>query len=269
MRATTLSLAAALATAAALCTACSAGPRSDAGKNGSAESPADHAATVRAAVEATRATSAHTKQQLDLSADARTFRISTTGGFDMAADRGELTVRMREQPAVEFHEIFAGDVVHVRGVSALEGERWGTVARAKATAHALLRAPLNDPEYLLGQIADLRNVSDEGEASIDGVRTTHYRGTLDHATLTRRLAADTRKKADQLRDYLGDDIPVFADAWVDAKGRVVRTRTVLNLPQADTKMKVTLSLSRLGAPVKVTVPESSTPGADTNGTFLG
>ncbi|MFF3491395.1 hypothetical protein ACFYWS_08595 [Streptomyces sp. NPDC002795] len=268
MRATALPLISVLLTAAALCTACSAGTRSDTGKNGSAESPADHAATVRAAVGATRSTSAHTAQQVDLSAGTRTFRISTTGGFDMAADRGELTVRMREQPAIEVREVFAGDDVHVRGASALDAG-WGTVPRAKATAHALLRAPLNDPEYLLGQIADLREVSDEGEETVGGVRATHYRGTLDHTTITRRLAADTRKKTDQLRDYLGEDIPVFADVWVDAKGRVVRARTALDLPQAGAKMKVTLNLSRLGAPVKVTVPESSTPAADTNGTFLG
>jgi hypothetical protein len=87
------------------------------------------------------------------------------------------------------------------------------------------------------------------------VRTVRYRGILDHRTVTLRMAPDVRAKMDQARDALGSDLPVFADAWVDGRGRLVRIRMSVNMSGA--RSTLTMTLSDIGAPVRVTVPRAA------------
>ncbi|MDG9690513.1 hypothetical protein QC281_10365 [Streptomyces sp. DH17] len=93
--------------------------------------------------------------------------------------------------------------------------------------------------------------------------------SLDHDTLTLRMADDTRKKMDDARDLLGADLPVFADAWVDDRGRLVRARMDLNMSGACST--VTMDLSDFGTPVRVTPPEAeATVGVtDVTGILMG
>ncbi|MFD8965891.1 LppX_LprAFG lipoprotein [Streptomyces sp. NPDC059568] len=228
----------------------------------------DAAAVVKAAVTATRKTSAHTKQTIDTSGEGQTYRFTVTGGFDFARDRGRLSARLQQQPAVHVEEVLADGNVYIRGAADLDAKDWGVLPRAKAESHYALRAPVNDPEYLLQQISRMRNVSEEGTQTVEGVRITRYRGTLNHAALTYRMAADVRDKVDRTRELLDDGLPVFAEVWVDPQGRVSRTRTELNL--AGAQMTVTLSLLDIGKPVEVNAPTSAAvPVGESSGSFLG
>ncbi|OSZ55437.1 hypothetical protein OQI_38530 [Streptomyces pharetrae CZA14] len=47
------------------------------------------------------------------------------------------------------------------------------------------------------------------------------------------------------------DLPVFADAWGDDRGRLVRARTSVNM--SGTRVTVTTALPDIGEPVRVTV----------------
>ncbi|MEV5729216.1 hypothetical protein ACFV83_25260 [Streptomyces pharetrae] len=51
------------------------------------------------------------------------------------------------------------------------------------------------------------------------------------------------------------DLPVFADARVDDRGRLVRARMSVNM--SGTRVTVTLALSDIGEPVRVTVPRAA------------
>ncbi|MFD3474382.1 hypothetical protein [Streptomyces sp. NPDC058695] len=262
---------AALVTAAALCAGCAS--HDDAGDGSAAKSTAAKTApadAVRAAVKATRATSAHTRQNVKISdGQGQTYRIDITGGFDLDADRGALSVRMPGGPTGRIDEVFADDTVYVRGTGDLAMDGWGSTSRSTAKAHAMLRAPLNDPEYVLEQISAMRQVTESGTETLDKVPATHYRGTLGHSALTLRTTSKIRDKADEARDYLGSDLPVFADAWIDGKGRIVRARTDLNL--GGVRMTVTLSLSQHGKPVRVAVPDAgqTSPVPEFDGPMLG
>ncbi|WP_405794540.1 hypothetical protein [Streptomyces sp. NBC_01506] len=218
--------------------------------------PADPGKTVREAVAATRGTSSRLDQKIELGDGTTTYRMSITGDFDMAADRGRLSVDLPGGAISHLDEIFVGDKVYLRGAEGLEGH-WGSIDRDKAEAHAVLRAPLNDPEHVLVQVAAVKKVSDEGTAKVNGARTTHYRGMLDHATATLRTEESLRARFDEARESLGEDIPVFADAWVDGSGRVVRTR--LTFSMAGVNVTTTMTFSDFGKPVKATAP----PAADT------
>ncbi|MGW3206091.1 hypothetical protein [Streptomyces sp. NPDC001135] len=209
-------------------------------------------AAVRAAVARTGATSARLHERIEVAGEGKVYRLTITGGFDFGRGRGSVAVDFPGGAISHSDETFADGKVYIGGASGPDGGKWGVMPRDKAEAHAALRAPANDPEHVLRQISALRSVSREGEETVHGVRAVHYRGTLDHKTLTLRMARDVRAKMDRARDLLGDDIPVFADAWVDGRGRLVQTRMTLNL--AGGRVEATMELSGLGTPVSVKTP---------------
>jgi hypothetical protein len=186
-----------------------------------------------------------------LTGEGSTYTLTVTGSFDMAADKGAVTVRLPGGAIDHMDEVFAGPSVYLRGLSNLR-HGWAETVRAEAQVHYLLRAPLNDPEFALQQIAMMDQVSMGTPARINGASATHYRGVLDHDALTLRMAADVRRQVTAMSNGLGG---LDADVWVDPAGRVVRTRTTCNLENQS--VTVTMTLSDLGRPVTVTVPTTA------------
>ncbi|MFE5845612.1 LppX_LprAFG lipoprotein [Streptomyces niveus] len=232
--------------------------RPAAGDSTAAAASADPGKALRDAVAATRGTSVRLDQEIELGDGTKTYQMSITGDFDLAGDKGRIAVEMPGGVGDKrMDEIFVDGMVYLRGGVKGAEDKWGSISRDKAEAHSVLRAPLNDPEHALVQVAAAKKVSDEGTETVNGSPTTHYRGMLDHATTASRLDKSTRGKMDEARELLGDDLPVFADAWVDDAGRVVRTRLTFDMSGAG--MTTTMTFSDFGQPVKATAP----PTADT------
>jgi hypothetical protein len=206
---------------------------------------------VRSAVAATRNTSARVSETIVLTGKGSTYTLTVSGSFNMAADKGAITVSLPDGAIDHMDEVFAGPTVYLRGFSNL-GQKWAKSVRAEAQAHYLLRAPLNDPEFVLQQIAMMDQVSKGTPARIDGASTTHYSGVLGHDALTLRMAANIRQQVTAISKGLGG---LDADVWVDPAGRVVRTRTTINLENQSAT--VTMILSDLGRPITVTVPTAA------------
>ncbi|MEU6383344.1 hypothetical protein ABZ847_07240 [Streptomyces bauhiniae] len=233
-----------------LCAGCA---TADAEDTSASASPApDPGSVVREAVAGTRAGTARIDETIEIGAAGNEYRFRIAGGFDFGADRGHLTV---DPPwgTASTDEVFAGGKVYARGSEGVAASTWASVSREEAEVHYLLRAPLNDPQHVLRQVSAMRQVSDQGRETVHGVRATHYRGTVDHRTLTLRMAADVRKQLGDARQRLGADLPVSADAWVDGRGRLVRTRLAVNLGGAGAT--ATMNLTDLGKPVHVSVPD--------------
>ncbi|MEU5030042.1 hypothetical protein [Streptomyces milbemycinicus] len=249
----------------ALATGCSSeeshgeGGRKDAGK----------AATeaVRAAVAKVRGTSARIDGTVETRDGEKTYTVSLSGRFDLAKDKGKVAVDFPKTPIDHVDEIFDGDTIYARPAKGADKGPWGSVARDRAEAHYLLRAPLNDPEHYLRQIAAMRKVERFGSETLGGRPTTRYRGSIDHATLTLGLADKTRKGVEKIRDALGTDLPVFADAWVDREGRLVRLRMTCRLETLS--VTTTVALSDFGKPVKAAAPDGSVPVTPKGGFLLG
>src|SRR5688500_10818999 len=115
-----------------LCTACSGGPDNDSGK--SARKAVDHGAAVRAAIERTSADSARLDEKIELrSTDSPTTYVFTiAGAFDLAGDRGRLTVELEDSGWDPIQEVFVGDTVYVRGSRAVDGDQWASAVRSEA-----------------------------------------------------------------------------------------------------------------------------------------
>ncbi|MET9579564.1 LppX_LprAFG lipoprotein [Streptomyces sp. DT199] len=218
---------------------------------------------------ALREGSAGFRQKVELEGEGKVYGLTVTGGFDFAADKGHLTVDLPGGAIDHSDQVFANGKVYISGAKEIGEGAWGVLPRDKAEAHYLLRAPLNDPEHVLEQIAAMRKVSREGEENIQGVRAVRYRGILDHRTVTLRMAPDVRTKMNQARDTLGSDLPVFADAWVDDRGRLVQTRMSVNM--SGTRSTLTMAISDMGEPVRVTVPRAAdtVPVSEVSGILNG
>ncbi|GAA5017893.1 LppX_LprAFG lipoprotein [Streptomyces siamensis] len=262
-----------LATAAALlCAGCS-----TADSDGAADARASAAPTssvtyrnaVRKAAETVGKGSAGVDERIEITGDGSTYTLTVAGDFDFAADRGSIAVDFPGGGIDHSEEVFADGKIYVSGTAGTDDGAWGVVARDKAEVHYALRAPLNDPEHVLRQVSAIRKVSKVGSETVDGVRAVRYRGVLSHAALTLRMADDVRDKMDQVRTSVGSDIPVFVDAWVDGKGRLVRTRMALNM--SGSGVTATMDLSDFGEPVKPKVPKAADtyPATSVSGVLLG
>ncbi|MFG3108587.1 LolA-like protein [Streptomyces tendae] len=257
------------AAAVLLCVGCSGSGDEDDGKHAAASPAVDHGSVVRAAVTALGEGTARFHQEIVLEGDDAEYEMTVSGDFDFAGDSGNVAVDLPGGGISHLDEVFADGHVYISGAGGTDERTWGLVSREAAEAHYVLRAPVNDPEHVLRQISAMRQVRHEGEETVGGVRAVHYRGMLDHDTLTLRMAEDVRKKTDDARDLLGSDIPVFADAWVDDRGRLVRTRMEFRLAGAGAT--VTTTLSDLGEPVRVTVPAAgeTVMATDVTGILMG
>lgn len=205
---------------------------------------------VRSAVAASRNTTERIVDTIVIHGSGLTYTLTVSGDFDMAADKGTVTVRLPGGAIDHMDEVFAGASVYLRGFEGV-GNQWVKTAREQAEAHYVLRAPLNDPEFVLQQIAAMDQVSKGTPAKIDGVPTTHYSGTLGLAPLSLRMTASMKQALTGMKDDLGT-VVAPADVWVDPAGRVVRTRTYFSLQNSS--VTATMTLTDLGRPVTVTVP---------------
>ncbi|WP_327686139.1 LppX_LprAFG lipoprotein [Streptomyces sp. NBC_00467] len=210
---------------------------------------------MRAAIERTSADSARVHETVELqSADSpKTYVFAITGAFDLGGDRGRLRVQLEDSGMEPVEEVFVGDTVYVRGSRAVGGGKWASAVRSEALTRYFLRAPLNDPEHLLRQVKAMRQVSNEGKEQVNGVPAVHYRGTIDHATATLRMTSETRQRLGDLREKLGDDVPVYADVWVDGKGRAVQVRLSYF---GGMKAMTTMTLSGFGTSVTAKAPSA-------------
>ncbi|MET4924396.1 hypothetical protein P3L51_18900 [Streptomyces sp. PSRA5] len=214
----------------------------------------DLAGIVVDAVAVTRRTSARLDQEITMSDGKQAQLVFITGDFDMAGDTGRLTVEAPGSGVGQAEELFVAGKVYLRAVKGTAGP-WGSFDRNKSEVHLPLRAPMNDPEHTLFQIGSAKTVYYQGVEKVNGAPAKHYRGMLDHAAISLRIAESEREESDELRASRDEDIPVFADVWIDEAGRVVQTRTAFGFGFNTTT--VTTVFSEFGKPVKVTAPQAA------------
>ncbi|MEU9004342.1 hypothetical protein [Streptomyces sp. NPDC048551] len=217
---------------------------------GGAPTPsAEHAGTVRAAVEATGRTSARLAHTTEMGDGTTTYTITGAGDFDLANDRGNLSV---ELAGTRTEEVFADGKVYVRGATGPARGVW-LVADRDAEARHLLRPPANDPEFVLRQVSMVKEYAQLPAEDVNGVRAVHYRGVLPDEAISLRMTKDALDKVATMRTAFGSPIPALADVWVDPQGRAVRARVgmeIKNLPKTVT----TVGFSEFGKAVRVTPP---------------
>ncbi|MEU9099975.1 hypothetical protein [Streptomyces sp. NPDC048361] len=247
-----------------LCAGCS-----TASTGRASEPSVDQGAIVKTATATTSKGTARMDQKIVIAGGGVDATIAVTGNVDFAGDKATLAVDFPQGGISHVDEVLVGKQAYIRGAAGVDEATWAVGSRDTAQAHYILRAPLNDPQHVLRQISAMHHVSKEGDEEVAGVGTSRYRGMLDHETLTLRMAPETREKVEQARDLLGNDLPAYAEAWVDQQGRVVQTRTSMDLGGA--RVTVTTALGDLGKPVRVSLPsaDDTVPATGFTGILTG
>ncbi|MFJ3906403.1 hypothetical protein [Streptomyces sp. NPDC090025] len=189
--------------------------------------------------------------------DGKTYAVTGKGSHDFARKQGTLAVGL--EGAARFEQVFTPKRLYIRGTAGEESVGWTFVDRAGIKSERLLKAPGNDPEFLLRQAAMGEHYQRLQVEDVAGVSATRYRGDLTHAALTLDMSAESRKKTDQMRDLLGSSIPATVDVWIDDRGRLVQVQMKLDL-QGTVQSTTTLTLNGQGEPVKVHVPAGAVEG---------
>ncbi|MEU7047782.1 hypothetical protein [Streptomyces eurythermus] len=203
------------------------------------------------------------------------YTITVKGPFDMKADRGSLEVSLAQTGAspngAVLDEVFHGNTVYFRMPEEMNGDTgWRSASRDEAEVHALLRAPLNDPEFVLRQVSMAHSLTAAGEEKVNGVPARHYTGKLDHKPLALRMVKERREQVEEAMAMIGDELPAAADVWVTEDGLITRVLLVCDL--AGMKMSSTMNLTDAGKPVTVASPPESAqavPAASAGGALLG
>ncbi|MGW6538524.1 hypothetical protein ACWGBV_20445 [Streptomyces sp. NPDC055051] len=186
--------------------------------------------------------------------DKSTYALTGEGRHDFARKRGTLEVGLED--AARFELVFTPKHLYMRGTTQKESVDWMSTKRAGIKAQRILKAPGNDPEYLVRQVAMGEKFERVGREDVAGTPTTHYRGALPHRALTLNMTEEAREKTDQLRDMLDGTIPATAEAWIDDRGRLVRIRLGMRI-DGTIASETTLTFTEPGRPVEVVVPAHS------------
>lgn len=231
---------------------------------------------VKAAVDAATKSTARIDELIRVTAMGEDFTTTVKGAFDMKADNGRLRVSLAKtgaptDGAVPLDEIFHGTTVYLRMPEEANGDTaWRSTSRDEAEAHALLRAPLNDPEHVLRQVAMAHDYTEVGKENANGNPAVHYAGKLDYKSLLLRLVKEKRDQVEASMVQLGDRLPATADVWVTKGGQI--TRIILACDLGGGKVTVTMNLTDHGKPLgAVSLPKDAlaVPAASVGGALAG
>lgn len=239
-------------------------------------SSVDAGPAVQAAVDAAKKSTARIDDRIRVTGVGQDFTTTVKGAFDMKADKGRLKVSLAKtgtstDGAVPLDEIFDGSTVYFRMPEEANGDTdWLSTSRNKVEVHALLRAPLNDPEHVLRQVTMRHDYTEVGKEKVNGTPAVHYAGKLNHKPLLLRLVRELREKVEAPMVKVGDRLPATADVWVTKGGQI--TRIILACDLGSIKVTATMNLTDHGKPLgAVSLPKGAlaVPAASVGGPLVG
>jgi hypothetical protein len=140
--------------------------------------------------------------------------------------------------------------------AAMFGKPWLGLTITPGSGASPAQAPtggdaLSYLQLMPGATGEVRKV---GHDTIAGVRTTHYRVTIDLLKAEQRMPLQTRHaSAGQLEQFGLRTLPV--DVWLDAQNRIRQQKFVIHVQ--DVTIDCVLRISGSNKPVQVTAPPAS------------
>ncbi|MGI8328510.1 LppX_LprAFG lipoprotein [Actinomadura scrupuli] len=119
------------------------------------------------------------------------------------------------------------------------------------------QAQQNNPADQTKLLTASKDVTKVGTETIDGVRTTHYTGTVNVQEGLGKFDAKTRDQFQQLYQKLGTDKIGF-DVWVDGDSLTRKMINKVNTSQG--QVNTTMLFSDYGKPVTITAPPAGEVG---------
>lgn len=217
-------------------------------------------AAIRNASAATvKAGSATFTMRVDVATGGTSTSLSGTGAFDYARKVGKVSVQLptalTQGKAASIDEILTPGGLYMSGTLFGQPGKWVKVDVTKLGLSGL--ATQTDPSQLTKTLDAITAGTKVGTETVDGVRTTHYRGTLDPAKAYAALSGKAKDLAKQAGVTLPATIPF--DAWVDDQGRLVKVVEdfSITVKQQAEKLHLQMGMGHFGEPVTVQVPSGA------------
>jgi hypothetical protein len=162
--------------------------------------------------------------------------------------------------SVSVEEIVSAKAVYIKEPNALTGKSWVEIpfselggSLGSSISTLLQNAQNGNPAEQTQLFTASKNVHVVGTEMVNGVETTHYKGTVTAATALASLKPSVRKGLAPLLKLITGDIQF--DVWIDAEHvtrRLVEVETVAGEPAT-----VTVNVTSVNQPVQITPPPAS------------
>ncbi len=252
--------------------------RADAGKSDKAsgsDSPSSgvHLTAAQTALEKA------SQQTGDLKSFRATLSTSTVLSGQETNLKGTMAFRLKPDPAMKFDvpsatiagkstagfsEILIGDKIYIK-VPALAGQTgkpwvgFSLSDLSKSTGIDVQGMESQgrqvDPSLNGKMLTASKDVRSVGKETVDGVSTTHYKGTFMLNDALAKLDADQKAQAQKLFTQAGLDKLDF-NAWIDGK-QLPRKITMATPPGAKTQVNTTMNYTGFNVPVSISAPPQS------------
>lgn len=186
-----------------------------------------------------------------------------SGYFDYAQHDGAMSFTLEGIPAAEAAAAGAGQL-HIEEVLEPDalyltsplfaghlpgGARWLRIDLSKLDGgldvESLESGESNPAQFLEYLRAHGGSATKVGTEELDGVQTTHYRGSVDLSDALAKLPAAERASAEAMLEQAGISSIPF-DAWIDAQHRVRRLQMSFAVKSAQTSVQITIGFSDYG-----------------------
>jgi len=219
----------------------------------------------------TKSTASFT-MDLNMSMGAEKLPMTAQGQMDAAKNAMKLDMSMSVpgQGAMKLKQIVVGNTIYMSGIPGMPGNQWvklsleelSAAAGGGATANLGAGSDPADQLKLLTQVSD--DVKADGKATINGVETTKYTGTIDLEKAAAASGAEAKDLAEVKKQYrqLGlKEIPFTL--YVDDENLPARMEMSMNGQVANAgkteKMQMTMKMdfTDWGGDVKIAAPKKS------------
>lgn len=243
------------------------------GCRGEPQEPADRGGVKLTAAQALAETSRKTGQADSFSADLTVNgssregagRIHTTGRFRIRPSLAftinidQISLAGRPLPGAGGQGIFVDNVFYVKAPQMLNGGSW-----LKVDLDKVQRGDGPNLDAVLGQVQKVnpaeqakmftasKDVREVGEETIDGVKTTHYAGSVSLQEALKQFDGASREKLRRVYPQSTDDKISF-DLWIDSARLPRKLVSKVQGANGETAL-VTVIYRDYGKPVTVTAP---------------
>jgi hypothetical protein len=188
--------------------------------------------------------------------------VEMTGSAVGSADGSRMWMDMQSGPLPGMPDGFSMETIMDDGImfmsaetfesmggptNGLDGKDWilidlSDVAPGLEEDFADLAQGRNDPTQALGYLKGAADVELVGPDSIDGMETTHYRGTVDLEKAVAEVQAGAREEVRQAIEEFGRTTLPF-DVWLDDEGRLRRmTYSITSAPGAPQSFSMVITM---------------------------
>ena len=225
---------------------------------------ADPTQTVRRAADRlVREGSSEARTSMQMASGGTRVTIHGDGVYDYRKGIGELRVRLPQDAAgAEEHrpitELLAPGALYMKNRGAgVPADKWVRVDTTELTDGNLVTGGATDPLAAAELLRGARGATERGEAEIGGVRTRHYRGSVELSVAAKAASAVHKGAiAAAAKGFRTERVPF--DVYLDDEGLIRKVTHRFSFangrPTKDVAVASTTLYREFGKPVRVRLP---------------